>query len=102
MPYDQGTYFNGIVDIGFIYTMNAGEDYYEQMLRPYLSNVETLFRMGLHGDVRSYASCDTLQVKDYSIYDMGIFSEAAKKAHREVQFPKDLQACYEMGAEMSR
>ena len=57
--------------------------------------------MGLHGDVNSYASCDTLQVNDYSRYDMGLFSEEAKKAHREKQFPNDLIECYKMGVELS-
>lgn len=102
MPYDRGSYFNGRVDVGLIYTMNADEGYYERMLRPYLSNIEALFQMGLHGEIRSYAACDTLQVKDYSRYDMGIFSEEEKKAHREAQFPTDMAECYRMGVEMSK
>ena len=102
MPYDQGTYFTGKVDLGLIYTMNADQEYYSANMRPYLSNIEALFEMGLHGTVRSYASCDTLQVKDYSRYDMEIFDEAWKKAHHEEQFPLDLQEAYQMGAEMSK
>lgn len=102
MPYEAGTYFNGRVDMGFIYTANASEGYFRQNLRPYLDGVENLFKMGLHGSVRSYAACDTLQVADYSKYDMGIFNEAAKKAHRAEQFPRDLQACFNMGQELGR
>ena len=102
LPYEAGTYFQGKVDVGFIYTMNAGEGYYEQNLRPYLTNVENLFRMRLHGEVKSYASCDTLQVKDYSRYDMAYFSEEDKRRHREDQFPTDQAECFKLGAEMGR
>ena len=102
VPYEAGSYFSGKVNIGFIYTMNAPEEYYEANLRPYLAGVEGLFRMALHGDIFSYAACDTWQVKDYSRYDMGYFDGDAKKAHRDVQFPIDLEACFQMGAELGR
>jgi multimeric flavodoxin WrbA len=98
MPYQAGTYFDGKVNTGFIYTMNAPQGYYEENLKPYLSNVEGLFKMALHGSVTDYASCDTWQVKDYSIYDMAYFDGDAKKAHREEQFPIDMQECFKMGA----
>jgi len=101
MPYDQGTYFNGAVNVGLIYTMNADQEYYERNMRSYLSNIEGLFQMGLHGTVQSYASCDTLQVKDYSRYDMEFFSEEEKKQHREEQFPTDMAECYALGVKLS-
>lgn len=102
VPYEAGCYFYGRVDVGFIYTMNAPQGYYDQNLRPYLTNVENLFQNSLHGEICSYAACDTLQVKDYSRYDMGMFSETDKKAHRDEQFPKDLEECYKLGTEMSK
>ena len=98
VPYQQGTYFNGKVDVGLIYTMNMSESYYEQNLRSYLSHVEGLFKMALHGEVKSCAAYNTLQVNDYSRYDMGYFDEAAKKAYREEQFPQDLEAAFALGA----
>ena len=101
-PYEQGSYFNGKVNVGFIYTMNASAAYYQQNLRPYIENIENLFSFGLHGKVVNYASCDTLQVKDYSKYDMGMFSEEAKKIHHEEQFPFDMKRCYDMGVELSK
>ncbi len=97
VPYEAGTYFNGKVNVSFVYTMNAPQAYYENTLRPYVDSIEGLFKHFLHGEVRSYAAFDTLQVKDYSRYDMGYFDEAAKKAHREEQFPADLAACFELG-----
>ena len=102
MPYQAGTYFNGCVDVGFIYTMNAPQEYYDEELRPYLSDVEALFQMGLHGSIRSYAACDTLQVKDYSKYDMAYFSEEDKRRRREEQFPRDLAACFRLGTELGK
>ena len=97
VPYEKGSYFNGQVNVSLIYTMNAPQSYYENALRPYLDTIEGFFKNFLHGEVRSYAACDTLQVKDYSRYDMGYFDEAAKKAYREAQFPADLAACFELG-----
>ena len=64
--------------------------------------IKGMFERGLHGNVRSYAACDTLQVKDYFRYDMEIFSEEAKKAHHNEQFPKDIEAAYMLGVEMAR
>lgn len=100
-PYEPGSYFDGQVDVGFIYTMNAPQGYYEANLRPYLANIEGLFKMALHGEVRSYASCDTLQVNDYSKYDMAYFDETAKKARRNEQFPTDLETAFAMGAALA-
>ena len=51
---------------------------------------------------RTYAACDTLQVKDYSKYNMGMFNEEHKKQVREKQFPVDLEEAYKMGVELSR
>ena len=102
MPYQQGSYFNGHVNAGFIYTMNAPKEYYETTLLPYLTRIEGLFRMALHGEIHNYASCDTLQVKDYSIYDMAYFSEEAKRRHHDEQFPADMAECFKMGVELSK
>ena len=88
--------------MGIIYTMNAPKEYYETALRPGLKGLEAVFQMLLKGQVRTYASCDTVQVKDYSKYSMGSFSEEAKKAHHDEQFPIDKAECFKMGAEMNK
>ena len=100
MPYEKGSYFKGAVNAGVVYTMNAPQAHYEETLRPYLDRIEGLINRGLHGEVYSYAACDTLQVNDYSKYDMANFSEEKKRAHREEQFPKDLEACFMLGAKL--
>ena len=55
----------------------------------------------LNGAVEVYASCDTLQVADYSKYDMASFSEEHKREVRKKQFPLDLEKAFEMGARLS-
>ena len=55
---------------------------------------------GLNGSVEVYACCDTLQVKDYSKYNMASFSEEHKRAVRKEQFPKDLEKAFQMGARL--
>ena len=102
MPYQEGTYFSGKVNVGFIYTMNAPKNYYDENLKPYLTNIENLFKMALHGETYSYASCDTLQVNNYSMYDMAYFNEEHKKQVRETQFPKDLQEAFNLGVKLGK
>ncbi len=99
---DELSYYGKKLNAGFIYTMNAPREYYEKNIRPALQITESTFGMLLKGEVKSYAACDTLQVSDYSRYSMGIFDEAAKKKHREEQFPKDLEECFRLGADLSR
>lgn len=83
--------------VGLVTTMNASETMLDQrgyrlrfggcakMLGYFLGSAETLY------------SCDTLQFDDYSKYYAGMFDEAHKIAHHEEQFPKDLQAAFELG-----
>ena len=56
----------------------------------------------LNGKVQMLASCDTLQVKDYSKFSMASFNAEHKKAHHEKQFPLDLEKARQMGAELAR
>ena len=66
------------------------------------AETESIAPMFFHGQVKSYASLDTLQVKDYSRYAMRAFDDAAKRERHERQFPIDLQECFKMGAELSK
>ena len=55
----------------------------------------------MNGSVEVYACCDTLQVTDYSKFNMAGFNEDHKKEMREKQFPLDLEKAFEMGARLS-
>ena len=102
MSYDDGSsYFRGKVNVAIFYTMNAPREFYEQSMKDSLSSVEFLFSY-LNGEVVSYPVCDTLQVHDYSKYNMGGFSQELKERQLVLQYPKDIEKAFEIGAEMSK
>ena len=85
-----------------VYTMNvtteAMEQYnYPQRLRGHESFVERCFTKP-----RLLYVNNTYQFDDYSKYLATCFSEPAKRAHKEQQFPVDCQRAREMGADMVR
>ena len=88
--------FHGKVNACFFFTMNAPKVFantgYRGMMKQYASAMK---RLG--GSSEYYAACDTLQFDDYSRYAAGSFNESHKRKMRETQFPKDLQAAYDIG-----
>ena len=104
LSYDGGeiSYYESKLNVGFIWTMNATGEYYENGIKPTLAVTESTAPMFFHGEVRSYASLDTLQVKDYRKFSMGAFDADAKKERHDCQFPIDLQECFKMGKELSK
>lgn len=101
LSYDNySTYFTGKVNVGLIYTMNASGAYVETLIKPMAKNMEGLFHF-LNGAVKTYLSCNTTQVADYSKYSMAGFDVEKKKETREKQFPIDLEEAYKMGRELA-
>ena len=93
--------FAGKINTAFFLTMNASETFYKGNMEQSLKNrVEILQRLG--GTVEVYAACDTYQFRDYSKYHTGVFDEVHKRKVREEQFPKDMEAAYEIGRRQSR
>ena len=80
--------------------MNAPKSFYNLAYRKKAKEVAQSFKE-LNGSVEVCACCDTLQVADYSKYDMASFNEEHKRAMRENQFPKDLAKAFELGAKLS-
>ncbi|WP_298500918.1 flavodoxin family protein [uncultured Methanobrevibacter sp.] len=102
MSYDDGTsYFTGKVNVGLFYTMNAPRKFYEDSMKDSLSSIEFLFGY-LNGEIKSYPVCDTLQVGDYSKYNMAGFSQEAKEKQLVLQYPKDLEEVFKISAELSK
>lgn len=98
---DYSNYFQGKVNVGVILSMNAGKDIYEKWYKESMARqLEPL--KGLKGTMEIYACCDTLQVNDYSRYNMAGFDEEHKKRMREEQFPHDLEEAFSMGARLSK
>lgn len=100
--YDDGSsYFTGKVNVGIFYTMNAPLEFYEQSMKESLSSTEFLFSF-LNGQIVTYPVCDTIQVSDYSKFNMAGFSQDAKEKQWIMQFPKDLEKAFEIGANLSK
>ena len=102
MSYDDGSsYFTGKVNVGIFYTMNAPIQYYENSMKDNLSSIEFLFSF-LNGEIVTYPVCDTIQVSKYAKYNMAGFSQEAKEKQWILQFPKDLEKAFEIGANLSK
>lgn len=97
---DYSNYFTGRVNVGLILTMNASKAYYKLAYQKKAKELAGSF-LALNGSVEILPCCDTLQVADYSRYDMASFSEAHKRESREKQFPRDLAEAFRMGARLS-
>ena len=82
---DYSNYFNGKVNVGLFVSMEYAKEW--EML----------------GDkVILYPCYDTLQVSDYSKFNMASFDESKKKLSHEKNFPKDLENAYQIGQELSK
>ena len=88
--------FHGKVNSCFFFTMNAPKVFantaYRGIMKQYAGAMK---RLG--GSSEYYAACDTLQFEDYSKFAAGTFNEKHKRKVRETQFPKDMQAAYDIG-----
>ena len=54
----------------------------------------------IFGACESLWVTDTVLFDDYSKYESSLFDPAAKKKHREEQFPLDCKKAYELGARL--
>ena len=98
---DYSNYFTGKVNVGIILTMNAPKVFYNMSYKKKAKEIAEIFK-ALNGDVEVYPCCDTLQVNDYSKFNMASFSEEHKKQVREKEFPKDLEHAFQMGVKLCR
>jgi hypothetical protein len=86
-----------VIPSAFIFTMNCPEDFmdkvdYRTILKHNESNTGRLL-----GYCETLYSCDTYQYQDYGRMDCNLFSEEKKAAHRDAQFPIDLENAYQLG-----
>ena len=86
-----------IIPTGIIFTMNCPENLAEDTNYNVIlgENVSTYNHIMGHAEV--LYSYDTYQFADYSKYNCDLFDEKLKAKTRDEQFPKDLQAAFEMG-----
>ena len=97
---DYNNYFKGSVNVSLFLTMNANEEYYNQLYKEKFEAYAGELKR-LNGAVCIYPCYNTLQVADYSKFNMNGFDEDEKKRLHEEQFPVDLQKAYEVGAKLS-
>lgn len=89
------------VQTALIYTMNCPEEFSHKI------GYDTLLgftgeEMGrLYGYNEILCCYETLQFKDYSRYDMNLFSEDQRKERHETQFPIDLRNAYDLGKRLT-
>lgn len=88
------------IPCGLIFTMNCPRELMEKYNYQTIldDNVKSLNHV--FGYSKALYSCDTYQFVDYSKYDIDLFDEKHKAQVREMQFPKDLQAAFELGRKM--
>ena len=102
MTYDdyQARLFDGQVDVGVFLTMNVSVDWYEQQILPSLERHLSPLRR-LNGRLEICPACDTLQFSEYATYHSACFNEAHKRKVHQEQFPRDLQAAFELGRQLA-
>ena len=93
---DYTSVFKGYVDVDVFLTMNAPLEYYKQAYESRFKEYFAPLRF-LNGKTRLIPVCDTLQVKDYSKYDMAGFSEEHKKSVHDSEFQKELDKAFKVG-----
>lgn len=89
--------FKGKVDVTAVFTMNAPESTYKQNYEADLAKYLGPFNL-LKGKVSAHTVFDTMQVKDYSKFDMAGLPGEHKTLRHQEQFPAELKAAYELGA----
>ena len=89
------------VQTALIYTMNCPEELSHKVGYDTLLGFTGTEMGRLYGHNEILYSCETLQVKDYSRYDMNMFSEEQRKEHHETQFSIDLQNAYDLGKRLA-
>ncbi len=94
---DYSSTFKGNIDVTVFLTMNADFEGYES---EYAEKMKEYFGplFFLNGTTEIIPVCNTLQVDDYSKYEMRGMPGEAKHRSREEQFPEDLKNAFSIGA----
>ena len=94
VSYNSGNKFKGNVNVGLFYTINFERDYFEKSVRPHIKQSEDLLKM-LNGKV---------VVETFSNISKNIASNSSddELKLKENQFNRDLNAVFEIGAELSK
>ena len=86
-----------VIETANIFTMNCPEEMMKNWNYPTFLQANTDTLATVFGASETLYACNTYQFTDYSRYDITLFDEAAKWAHRDVQFPIDLANARALG-----
>ena len=82
-------------------TMNATKEIYDNFYKAKFESYADDFK-ALNGEVSLYPCYNTLQVKDYSKFNMAGLNEEEKKKVHDEHFSTDLENAYDLGVRLSR
>lgn len=89
------------IPVGLIYTMNCPQAAAEHFGYPTVLGPNEAYLRMIYGYCETLNSYDTYQFHDYSKYDCDVFDEKHKAQMRETQFPKDLEAAFNLGKKLT-
>jgi hypothetical protein len=92
----DGTVYGKSIKTGLIVTTGAPVKVVQQEHVAHISQITRLVGF-VFGSSEWIGAHDTQQVEDYSKYDIRVCVPAEKIRHRKEQFPRDLQAAFELG-----
>ena len=81
----------------WIFTMNVPEALFGDFGYPVLFQQYANWMKLYFGHCETLLATDTMQVKDYSRYHIGMFDGEAKRLRHETVFPEDCRRAYELG-----
>ena len=84
---DYSNYFTGKVNVGLFVSMNASKEFYERLYKDAFEGYARELQM-LNGEVCLYPCHDTLQVADYSKYNMAELRRRKEEALAREELPE--------------
>lgn len=96
----RSTLFPKKIRTGFIYTAGASDEMVTEMGYTRNEQVTEMAMARIFGACESLWVTDTVLFDDYTQYESSLFDPAAKKKHKEEQFPIDCKKAYELGARL--
>ena len=93
-------YLDKQMKTALIYTMGAKPELYDHLKYDIIHSADKLHMEQMFGSCEVMNVFDTWQFADYSKYDSSAFNLEQKQFVRDNQWPKDLQAAYELGKRM--
>ena len=86
-----------VIETANIFTMNCPEQMMKDWNYPMFLEANTATLETVFGVSETLYACNTYQFTDYSRYDITLFNEEEKRAHRDAQFPIDLANAHALG-----